>query len=79
GTVSGQIARYAKDGSKYEVGVSFNGDDYNLISKSNKFRFNMSNSYIKNPVIQSENQSIHNILLKVINNARVRKNKSKRL
>jgi len=79
GTVSGQIVRYAKDGSKYEVGVSFNGDDYNLISKSNKFRFNMSNSYIKNPVIQSENQSIHNILLKVINNARVRKNKSKRL
>ena len=78
GTVSGQIVRYAQDGSKYEVGVSFNGDDYNLISKANKFRFNISNAYIKNPVIQNENQSIHNILLKVISNSRVRKNKNKR-
>jgi len=73
GTVSGQIVRYAKDGSKYEVGVSFNGDDYNLISKANKFRFNMNNAYIKNPVIQNENQSIHNILLKVIGNAKIQK------
>jgi len=79
GNVQGQIVRYEQNDSKYEVGVAFKGDDYNLISKANKFRFNMNNTYIKNPVIQSENQSIHDILLKVISNAKVHKNKNKRL
>jgi len=79
GNVQGQIVRYEQNDSKYEVGVAFKGDDYNLISKANKFRFNMNNTYIKNPVIQSENQSIHDILLKVISNAKVHKNHKKRL
>jgi len=74
GTVTGQIVRYAQNDSKYVVGVSFTGDDYNLISKANKFRFNMNNTYIQNPVIQSENQSIHSILLSVIKNAKASKN-----
>lgn len=70
GEVEGKISRFTERDSIYNIGINFKESNFDLISISNKYRFDLKNKYVKNPVIQDSHNSIFEILNKTIKNVK---------